>query len=471
MQSAIRKGAVLTLDIEKFADRGKSLCRRDGYVIFVPGAVPGDTVKVRVYKRRKKFAEAAILEVVTPSPMRVAPRCRYASSCGGCKWQHVDYRAQLDAKTQSVREAFEHAGGFDSVNVRPAIGADDVYYYRNKMEFSFSAMRWLTPEEISSGEQYDTSFALGLHAPGNFAKVIDLEECHLQSERSSRIVNEIRTFVKEHEWSVWHVRRQQGYLKHLVIREAAHTDDLMINLVTDHWSEERMAQFSAFLKKTFPDVTTLVNTINSGVAQTAFGEEMHTVFGTGTIHDRIGDATFEVASNAFFQTNTKQALVLYETVREAAHFSPTDLVYDLYAGAGTISIHVAPHVKHVIGVELIEEAVENARRNAVANGIENVTFETGDMLALFNPTFTARHGKPDVLIVDPPRAGLHSKVVAQIAELAPERFIYVSCNPLSQARDLALLRDTYDLGYVQAVDLFPHTHHVESVAKLTLKKT
>lgn len=470
MQTAIKKGAIVTLDIEKFADRGKSLCRRDGYVIFVPGAVPGDTVKARIYKRRKKFAEAAILDVITPSPMRTAPRCRYAFSCGGCKWQHVEYQAQLDAKTQSVREAFEHEGGFDNIDVRPTIGADDVYYYRNKMEFSFSAMRWLTPEEIASGKSFDTSYALGLHAPGNFAKVLDLEECHLQSERSARIVNGIRRFTKEQGWTPWHVRKQQGYLKHLVIREAAHTDDLMINLVTDHWSEERMALFSAFLKDTFPEVTTLVNTINSGVAQTAFGEEMHTVFGPGTIRDRIGDATFEVASNAFFQTNTKQAHVLYEAVRDAANFSPTDLVYDLYAGAGTISIHVAPHVKHVVGVELIEEAVQNARQNALANNIENVTFETGDMLALFNPTFTARHGKPDVLIVDPPRAGLHSKVVAQIAELAPSTFIYVSCNPLSQARDLALLRDAYDIHYVQPVDLFPHTHHVESVAQLTLKR-
>jgi len=470
MQPAIKKGATLTLDIEKFADRGKSLCRRDGYVVFVPGAVPGDKVKVRIYKRRKKFAEGAIVDIVEPSPLRTTPRCRYAFSCGGCKWQHVDYAAQLNAKTQSVQEAFEHVGGFDSVDVRPATGADDIFYYRNKMEFSFSAMRWLTPEEIASGESFDTSFALGLHAPGNFAKVIDLEECHLQSELSARMVNGIRSFVRGHEWSVWHVRKQKGYLKHLVIREAAHTDHLMVNLVTDHWNEERMEQFAAFLKQDFPAVTTLVNTINSGVAQTAFGEEMHTVFGPGTIRDKIGDAEFEVASNAFFQTNTKQAHVLYETVRQAADFSDSDLVYDLYAGAGTISIYVAPHVKHVVGVELIEEAVENARRNAVANDIDNVTFETGDMLSLFNPAFTERHGRPDVLIVDPPRAGLHSKVVARIADLAPERFIYVSCNPMSQARDLALLRDTYDLHYVQPVDLFPHTHHVESVAKLTLRK-
>jgi 23S rRNA (uracil1939-C5)-methyltransferase len=352
----------------------------------------------------------------------------------------------------------------------PALGAPQRYHYRNKMEFSFSAGRWLTPEEIASGKEFNTSFALGLHVPGNFAKVLDLHECHLQSEWSASFVNAVRTFCLDREWTAWHPRKHTGYLRHLVIREAANTDEVMVNLVTSHHDAERMEAMATWLRETAPQVTTFINTINSGVAQTAFGEETIIVFGPGVIHDRIGDHTFEIASNAFFQTNTQQAETLYRVAAEYAEFTPQDLVYDLYCGAGTISLYVAPKVKHVVGVELVDEAVQNARRNAAANGISNVTFETGDMMTLFDAEFIGRHGKPDVLIVDPPRAGLHPKVVRQIGELAPERFIYVSCNPQSQAKDLSYLTDTFEVVQVQPVDLFPHTHHIESVAQLRLRK-
>jgi len=441
----------------------------DGYVVFVAGAVPGDKVTARVFRKRKKFAEAVLLEVLEPSPLRTDHRCKYFGTCGGCKWQHVSYDAQLEAKTQSVKEAFEHHGGFESVLVRPTIAAVDIYYYRNKMEFSFSANRWLTPEEIASKKEFDTSFALGLHVPGNFAKVVDLTECHLQSELSARLVNAVREFVLEREWTPWHTRRHTGYLRHLVIRQAALTDEFMVNLVTSHFDPEKMTLFETFLKADFPEVSTLVNTINSTVAQTAFGEESHVIYGSGVVHDRIGDNTFEIASNAFFQTNTKQAEALYRVAAEFAELQPDDLLYDLYSGAGTISLYMAPKVKHVVGVELIEEAVQNARQNAKANGIENVTFVTGDMMRLFNESFISKYGRPDVLLVDPPRAGMHPKVVKQIELLAPERFVYVSCNPMTQAHDLAMLTDIYEVEYIQPVDLFPHTHHIESVAKLRKK--
>lgn len=465
----MKKGSIVTLEMEKFADRGKSLTRLDGYVVFVAGSVPGDTIKARVFKKRKKFAEAALLEVITPSPLRTEPKCSYFLTCGGCKWQHVQYDSQLEAKQQSVQDAFEHHGGFESVEVKKTIGAENTYYYRNKMEFSFSAGRWLTPTEIASGEDFDTSFALGLHVPGNYAKVLDLKECYLQSELSTNLVNAVRDLALEHEWKPWDTRRHVGYLRHLVIRQSAKMPEMMVNLVTSYVDTERTELFAEFLKSKFPQVTTLVNTINSGVAQTAFGEEAHVIFGPGVVHDKIGDCTFEIASNAFFQTNTFQAQTLYEVALEFAELKPTDLVYDLYCGAGTISCFVAPHVKHVVGVELIEEAVQNARKNAKANGISNVSFITGDMMRLFNASFVKKHGRPDVLIVDPPRAGLHPKVVEQIKELAPDRFVYVSCNPMTQARDLALLADTYDVDVVQPVDLFPHTHHIESVARLRKK--
>ncbi len=471
-----KRGAELDLAIEKFADRGRSLARLDGYVVFVAGAVPGDRVRARLFKRRRSFGEARLLEVLEPSPLRTEPRCEYFGTCGGCKWQHVQYAAQLDAKRQAVAEALAHTGGFDleglGVEVRPTLGAEPdpeygaPYFYRNKMEFSFSTHRWLTDWEIASGEEMDRGFALGLHVPGRFDRVLDLGVCYLQSELSARIVNATRALAKAEGWAPWDVRNHTGFLRHLVLRTPEHTAEVMANLVTNGHDAERMGEYAAMLKEEFPEVTTLVNTINTGKAQTAFGEAIHTVFGPGVVHDRIGPHTFEIAPNAFFQTNTRQAERLYTVARAFADLDPDDLVYDLYCGAGTISLFVADAVRRVVGVELVEEAVENARRSAAANGVENCTFVVGDMLKLFTPAFVEEHGHPDVLIVDPPRAGMHPKVVAQVARLRPEQIVYVSCNPQTQARDLQLLGDGYRIEAVQPVDLFPHTHHVENVISL-----
>lgn len=465
----MKKGTTFEARIDKFADRGKSLSRIDGYVVFFPGGVPGDRVRATLIRARSRHGEARIEELLEPSELRTDPKCSYFGACGGCKWQHVRYESQLDAKGQAVREAFEHHGGFDSPLVHPAMGSESIWFYRNKMEFSFSAERWLTTEEIATGERFDLDFALGLHAPGYFNKVLDLTECHLQSELSAQIVNGFRRLAIDRGWKAWHIRKHEGYLRHLVIRQAHHTDDLMVNLVTSRLDEERNEEIATFLRAEFPQVTTFVNGVHSGVSQTAFGESLHTVFGPGLVRDRIGPYTFEIGPNAFFQTNTAQAERLYDVAKGFARITPDDLVYDLYCGAGSITLFVAAEAKHVVGVELIEDAVVNARANAKVNGIGNVTFETGDMLKLFTPDFVRKHGKPDVLIVDPPRAGMHPKVVRQIAELRPERFVYVSCNPLTQARDLAALTDAYTLDELQPVDLFPHTFHVENVARLTAR--
>lgn len=454
------------MEIEKFADRGKSLARTDGLVVFVPWAVPGDRVRARVFKKKKSYAEAEITELLEPSALRTEPRCFYFGTCGGCKWQHVDYPAQLDAKTQSVREALIHTGGFEDVEVERAIGSQKVYFYRNKMEFSFSASRWLTREEINSGREFDTNFALGLHVPGTFDKVLDLHECHLQSPTSRELVNGVRALAKEHGWEPWHIRRHTGFLRHLVIRTGERTGEIMVDLVTNGFDGAKIKVAADFLRRDFPEVTTFVNTINSGKAQTAFGEETRTIFGSGVIHDRVGPFTFEIAPNAFFQTNTAQAETLYEVAKTFAELQAGDLVYDLYCGAGTISIFLADAVRRVVGIELIDEAVQNARANAAANDVTNCTFVTGDMRDLFNRTFIEEHGQPDVLVVDPPRAGMHPKVVEHVAELGPERFVYVSCNPQTQARDIEMLGDAYRIEAVQPVDLFPHTHHVENVIKL-----
>ncbi len=488
----LKRGNEVELTLDAFADRGKSLARvpgpgvaeggaegdaRGGYVVFVAGAVPGDRVRARVMKRKKGFAEARLLEVLEESELRTDPRCEYFADCGGCKWQHVQYPAQLAMKGEAAVSALTRVGlDLSAAEVHAPLGADGhdgsggIYFYRNKMEFSFSAMRWLTDWEIATGEPLDKDFALGLHVPGRFDKALDLKACYLQSEWSARLVNGVRQFAKENGWTPWHPREHHGYLRILGLRTPAHTDDRMVNLVTTHHDEARMAAFADFLRADFPEVTTLVNTINSGVSQTAFGEAAHTVFGSGLVRDRIGPHTFEIASNAFFQTNTVAAEKLYAVAKAFASLKSGDVVYDLYCGAGTISMFVADAAKKVVGVELVEEAVENARASAEANGVENCTFVAGDMLHLFKPELVEEHGRPDVLIVDPPRAGMHPKVVGQIAHLRPERIVYVSCNPQTQARDLAMLMEAaaYTIEAVQPVDLFPHTHHVESVVGLRL---
>ncbi len=483
------RGAELDLTLDAFADRGKSLARvgESGYVIFVPGAAPGDRVRARVAQRRSRYAETRLLEVIEPGPHRVVPRCRYAGrdeglhsrggDCGGCKWQHVAYESQLEMKREAVESALVRAGGLDlgGVPVAPTLGADrdegsgGRFFYRNKMEFSFAAARWLTDDEVASGEPMRRDFALGLHAPGRFDRVLDLHECWLQSEWSARLVNGMRRLALAEGWAPWDTRAQTGFLRHLVIRQAAHTPDRMVNLVTNGHDTARMATVADWLRAEFPETTTFVNTVHTGLAQTAFGEAVETVFGPGTIRDRIGGLTFEIAPQAFFQTNTRAAETLYAVAAEMADLRETDLLHDLYCGAGTISLYVAPRVRHVVGAELVEAAVENARANAVANGIANATFVAGDLMRLYTPDFVGAHGTPDVMIVDPPRAGMHPKVVDQIARVAPERLVYVSCNPRTQADDLARLVAAvpdYRITGVQPVDLFPHTHHVETVVGL-----
>ncbi len=469
--ASIKRGTTLELEIEAFADKGKSVARVGDMEIQVSGAVPGDKVRATVVRTRRKkgLAEARLEEVLEASDLRTSPRCIYAYYCGGCQWQHVAYEAQLVSKQRRVEEIFQ-AHGLDPAIMRPTIGSEQIFYYRNKMEFSFSAQRWLTPDEIASEATYDRDFALGLHVPGHFDKVLDLQVCYLQSELSVQLVNAIREFAKEHRWEPWDIRRSEGYLRHLVIRQGEHTGEVMVNLVTNRYDPERMELLGAYLQERFPAVTTFVNTINSSVAQTAFGETTHVIFGPGHIHDRIGPYLFRIGPMAFFQTNTRQAERLYEVAREFAELQSDDLLYDLYCGAGTISLFMAPHVKHVVGIELVEEAIENARTNAELNNIHNCTFYAGDTRDIFSDALVQRHGAPDVLITDPPRAGMHAKVVEQIARLRPPRLVYVSCNPQTQARDIAMLADMYTVETVQPVDMFPHTHHIESVASLRLRE-
>ncbi len=426
-------------------------------------------MRVAVTRRRKKFAEAKILEVLTPSPLRTEPVCRYFGSCGGCKWQHVQYAAQLEAKRESIESTLRHHAGLVDITVPDVIGADTIYGYRNKMEFSCSASRWLTDWEIATGKEIDKTFALGLHAPGRFDKVLDIDSCHLVNESDVAILNGIRKLALEQDWQPWHVRNHTGFLRHVVIRIGHHTGDRMVNVVTSHASEEKMEELTSLLKKHHAEVTTLVNTINSGPAQTAIGERTDTIFGSGFITEKMGPYTFEIGPNTFFQTNTVQAERLYEVAIDFAELTKDDHVYDLYCGCGTISLYAAALAGRVTGVELVPEAVDAAVRNARSNGVENCAFVSGDMLTTFTDEFIENRGHPDVIILDPPRAGLHPKIVRRLGRSGVSRIVYVSCNPMSQAKDLEVLTERYNVDRIQPVDMFPHTHHIENVIRLTLK--
>ncbi|MBT8399465.1 MAG: 23S rRNA (uracil(1939)-C(5))-methyltransferase RlmD [Rhodothermia bacterium] len=466
----LAKGTTHRVSIEKFADKGKSIARIDGMVVFVSGAVPGDEAEISIRRTRKKFAEAEIERLVRPSELRTDPECRYFGWCGGCKWQHVDYQAQLKAKRDSVREAFQHAGGFDDPVVQTVLPAEQTYFYRNKMEFSFSANRWLTRKEIESGKRFDKDFALGLHAPGQFAKVIDIHECHLQSHESVQIVNLVRDLARTQGWDPWDARKSRGLLRHLVIREGKKTGERMINLVLSRFEEEVVDAITECLRSAPSAVTTFVVTINDTPAQTAIGDESHVVFGPGYITDRIGGYSFQIGPQSFFQTNTIQAEKLYEVAREYASLSGSECVYDVYCGAGTIGIYLAGEAARVVGLELVPEAVRDARTNATLNEVSNCNFVQGDVLGTLNNDFREKHGQPDVIILDPPRAGLHPKVVKRVAALGSPRIVYVSCNPQTQARDIAMMEGAYRIDALQPVDLFPHTDHIENVAQLSLAK-
>jgi 23S rRNA (uracil1939-C5)-methyltransferase len=472
----MKRGDLLQLHVQSFASEGRSVARADGMVIFVQGAVPGDEARVRLTKVRKQFAEAEAVEIISPSLSRTEPRCRYFGTCGGCTWQHVQYQVQADFKRQHVIDALERIGGFSDVPVNPTLGAEDTYFYRNKMEFSFGD-KWLTRQELeerntraaSAGE--DERFALGLHIPGRFDKVLDLEECWLQSEMSVNIVNAVRSFCRDKQLPVYSTSTHIGYLRNLSIRESRHTREIMVNLVTREDHPETMQCLAANLLEKFPAITTIVNNIVERRSQVAIGEQERIYHGPGFITERIGNRIFRISANSFFQTHTMQAERLYETVRHMAGLKREDVVFDLYSGTGTIALFVADEVAQVVGIESVESAIEDARQNAARNGVQNCTFMLGDLKEKLanDARWLERFPPPNVIITDPPRTGMHAKVVKQILDLRPERIVYVSCNPSTQARDLKLLCETADfrIREVQPVDMFPHTAHIESIASIS----
>ena len=464
-------GDILELKIESTGFEGKSIARVEGLVVFVEGAVEGDVVKAKVMKTKKKFVEAKVVEVITPSEKRTTARCSYFGTCGGCKWQHVEYASQLAFKHQQVVDAIERIGGMKDVPVLPIIGNDDLYYYRNKLEFSFSEKAWRTNNDPESTEPVP-ALALGFHVPQRWDKVLDVHECFLQSELSNGILNAVREFALANNIPAFSPETESGYFRNLVVREGKNTGDVMVNVVTFEDSPETMAKLTAELIKKFPEITTVINNVTKRKSQVAVGEYEMVYHGEGIIHDKIGNLLFQISANSFFQTNTKQAERLYSIAREFAAIKKTDTVYDLYCGTGSIALFVADAAKKVIGIELVESSILNARMNAELNTIENCEFIAGDLKDLLTKENQWRdeHPKPDVIIVDPPRSGMHPKAVEELGAMSVPTIVYVSCNPATLARDLQLLSSFgYVIEKVQPLDMFPHTYHIECVAKVVLK--
>lgn len=467
----MQEGDQLEITVDKFADQARSLARVDGLVVFIPAAVPGDRIRARLTKKKRSYAEAELLELLDPSPLRTTPRCVYADTCGGCQWQHVRYKDQLAMKEQNVADALTRTGRFslEDITVYPIQAADTTFYYRNKMAFSFSSQRWLMPWEKAAGRVEPQEFALGLHPGGEHNKVLDLEECYLQSPLSMRLVNELRSFCREHNWEPWDADQQKGYLKRLILRMAAHGSDLMVHLVTDAFKSNRMDQMAAFLQQEFPAVTSFVNSVDAEPAKPTPAETQHTIFGPGTLRDKIGRFSFDIDPHTFFQPNTRQAEKLYQVVEKFGAFQSSDLVYDLFCGIGTLSSFIAGNVQTVIGIEALKASTDRAEKNARLNKLFNCRFYNGEVKKVLSQV-RQKHGRPDVVVCDPPRAGLDRSVVSQLIKLRPKRIVYVSCDPQTQARDLKRLRDNYTVEAVQPVDLFPHTYHIENVAKLSIKE-
>ena len=439
----------------------------EGIVYFISKVVPGDVVDVTVYKKKRGYFEAQPLKFIKESPHRVEAVCAHFGVCGGCKWQHFSYAAQLDSKEKGVLRNLKDIGKVEIETVLPIAGADPHYYYRNKMEFSFSNRRWLTTEEIQSEELIERN-GLGFHKPNMWDKVVDINQCHLQPEPSNGIRNAIRTYALENKLDFFDPVAQSGFLRTLMIRNTM-AGEFMVLLQFFKEDKAQRIGLLDWIGKQFPQITSLLYCINGKGNDSLYDQEIICHLGQDFITEQLGALTFKITAKSFYQTNPKQALTLYTIAKEFAALESTDTVYDLYTGTGTIALFLAPHCKKIIGIESVADAIKAAAENAKNNGIENAVFEVGDMKNSFNADFIQRHGKARVVITDPPRNGMHPEVVQQLLDLAPERIVYVSCNSATQAREIEMKKNDYAVLKSQAVDMFPQTHHVENVVLLQRK--
>ena len=441
---------------------------KSDYVILVDGSYPGDKVKARLLRIKSAYAKAKSVEILVPSDKRINARCKFFGVCGGCKQQDLNYEIQLKYKQEQVKEIFKHIGGLTDFEIESIVPSEKIFYYRNKMEFSFSDKRWLTQSEISRNEIENKNFALGLHIPRIFDKVLDIDECFLQSEKSNKILNFTRNFFRLRNTSIYSTKTQTGYLRNLAIRQSQNTNDLMVNLVTSKEDDELMKEYTSELINAVPGITTVINNINLKKASVAVGDYEKVYHGNGFIYDKIGIYTFRISANSFFQTNTLQADNLYKTAIDFADLKGNEIIYDLYSGAGTIAIYCSEKAKQVYGFESVESAINDAEENAKLNKVENVSFIRCDLYKSFLPVIKKKNiPKPEVIIIDPPRSGMHKNTVEDVLHLNPGKIVYVSCNPTTQARDIKMfIEGGYKLIKIKPVDMFPHTYHIENVTLL-----
>lgn len=456
------------VEIIDVAAEGNALARVNDMVVFIPFGAPGDVVDLQLTKKKRSYAEGRITTIKKPSSLRETPRCTHFGICGGCRWQHLPYQYQIEAKQKQVKDALDRIAKVPYPGIMPILGSESIYAYRNKMEYTFSNKFWLTFEQLNSGEEFPDRNAAGFHIPGAFDKVLDITDCCLQDDLGNRIRLAVKDFCKRHSFEFYDLRNNTGFIRTLMIRIAS-TGEVMVVVSVGEDSPDHINQLMDFLKSEFPEITSLHYVVNTKVNDTIGDLDIVLYNGRPYIEEEMEELKFRIGPKSFYQTNSRQAYTLYKVAREFASLTGDELVYDLYTGTGTIANFISRNARKVIGIEYVPEAIEDAKINSEANGIDNTLFYAGDMKDVLTDEFIEIHGRPDVMIVDPPRAGMHEDVVKVILNAAPGRIVYVSCNPATQARDLQLLDVKYRIDAVQPVDMFPHTQHVENVVRLTLR--
>jgi 23S rRNA (uracil1939-C5)-methyltransferase len=457
----IKKGLELELDIESLAYGGMGLARKDNFVVFVKGAIPGQKVLAKIYKKKNGFAEARVLDILTESPHAVEVKCNHYYICS--KVQNLSYKEQLKEKANQVEDAFRRLGSFTDFKLNSTVAADPIFNYRNKMEFTFSPYRWVLDSEP---EGVDRSFALGLHIPGRYDKILDIKNCHIQPEIGNKILKVAREVCLSNlDLKPYDPKSHVGFLRYLMIRYGVNTNQLMINIVTSYNDINKLSPLTDTLLKEFPEITSMVNNVNTRKADVAYGEYETLIFGNPYIEEKMGDLTFEISANSFFQTNTFQGLRLYQEVEKVAELSGNEVIFDLYCGTGTIGLFLANKAKEVYGFEIIRSSLEDAEKNAEKNGVDNIFFLKSNLDTFFKSGQLSRKiPKPDIIILDPPRAGMHPDMTNYLHKLKAKKIIYVSCNPTTQARDAKILAEKgYHIKKASMVDMFPHTPHIETV--------
>jgi 23S rRNA (uracil1939-C5)-methyltransferase len=454
--------------VEDYAAEGKSLARWEGKAVFVENAVPGDVVNIRLRKNRKDWAEGEAVLFHEYSPDRVEPFCSHFGVCGGCQWQMLPYEKQLVYKQKQVEEVLKRIGKIGLPPIQPILGAAETKYYRNKIEYTFGTKRYLTKEELADqtiSTDHDTA---GYHARGFFDKLVDIKTCFLQAEPTNELRLAVKDFVIENNWSFYDIREHSGFIRNMQVRLCT-TGELMVNIVVGEEDDKKIGQLMKHVSEKFTGITTLLYTINKKWNDSLYDLEPVVYSGNGYVLEKLEEFVFKIGPKSFFQTNTKQAVQLYRMTREFAELSGNETVYDLYCGTGSIGIFLSKKAKKIVGVEMMAEAIHDAKENAALNAISTAVFIEGDVITICNDEFFAEHGKPDVIISDPPRAGMHEKLVRKILDIAAPVVVYVSCNPATQARDLNILDEKYEVKKIQPVDMFPHTHHIENVVQLKLR--